>query len=359
MSLTSKKIVLFDSLGNPIVTNDGSAPVGTAGLMVSGFDGVNSRRVLVDSAGRHLTKITDGTNFMPTGDAVSRSLFQKITDGTLGPVAVKVSAPAASADPALAVTISPASAAMPVTFSVAGSRSGVSAGVKILGGSTAGTLQVMRSTVYTEPASAAQRSLSSSSASDTAAGVGARTVKITYYDGAGAGPLTETVTLNGVGAVNTVAIDIRFIEKMEVVTSGSTGTNVGTITLFGSTGGGGGTVGTIGIGSVLVAVGDGQTLWAHHYVTTGYTAQLSVLVVGIESGGSGTNGKFFIKTMKPLVANSSEILVGDVLLSIGAFERAFTFNPNIVGFAKATAFAIPGGNNTSLTCAFDWSELPS
>jgi len=254
------------------------------------------------------------------------------------------------------VTMASDQSPVPVTFNVTGAKTGVSFGIKTLGGSTANTLQVMRSTAYTEPASAAQRSMSSSSASDTSAGTGARTVRITYYDNTGAGPLTETVTLNGTTAVNTVATNIRFIEKMEVVTAGSGGVNAGTVSLFVSTAGGGGTVGTIGIGSLVPSVGDNKTLWAHHYVAAGLTAQFSVLVTGIQSGGSGTNGTFFIRYMTPLVANAAEILVGDAVLVIGAFERAFTFNPSVSGFALVTAYGIPGTNNSTMTCAFDWSE---
>lgn len=254
------------------------------------------------------------------------------------------------------VTMASDQPAIAVTFNQAGAFDGVSFGVKTLGGGTANTLQIMRATAYTEPAAAAQRSMASANAADTAAGTGARTVLITYYDGAGAGPFTTTVTLNGTTPVNTTATDIRFIEKMEVLTVGSGGANAGIITLFGGTAGGGGTVGTIGYGTVLGATGDNRTLWSHHYVAVDRTAKFSVLVGGIQSGGSGTNGQFFIRAVNPLVANSAEILVGDIILIIGAFERAFTFNPSVTGFARMTGYGIPGVNNTTMTCAFDWSE---
>jgi len=58
-------------------------------------------------------QITDGTNTMPTGDAISRALFQQITDGTNGPVAVKAASTAVVAvDKALVVGISPNTAAV-------------------------------------------------------------------------------------------------------------------------------------------------------------------------------------------------------------------------------------------------------
>jgi hypothetical protein len=143
---------------------------------------------------------------------------------------------------------------------------------------------------------------------------------------------------------------------MEVMTVGSGSVNAGTISLFGSTGGAGGTVGTIGVGNLITATGDNRTFWAHHYVAPGKTAQFSVLVCGIQSGGSGTNGEFFIRHASPLIDNSAESVVGDVVLTVGAFERAFTFNPSVTGFSRVSAYAIPGTNNSTITCAFDWSE---
>lgn len=280
-----------------------------------------------------------------------------LTDNTNGPVAVKPPSTAAvSADKPLVVTMHPNSAALTVTSNVAGAREGVSTGKISLGGSTAGSLFEMRSTTYTEPAAAAQRSFASSSANDTAAGTGARTVRLTYYDGSGDGPLTEIVTLNGVTSVATVATNIRFIEEIEVVTAGSGGFNAGTISLFVNNAGGGGTIGSIGIGNIVTGVGNNTTLWAHHYVPLGYTTHFSVLVCGIISGGSATNAQFWLRVGYPLVANSADQLVGDLVLAIGAFERTFTFTPQITGFAMVRALCVPGTNNATATCSFDWTE---
>ena len=107
-------------------------------------------------------------------------------------------------------------------------------------GTSAVTLVACRATTYTEPASAAQRSVASSSASDSAAGTGTRTIRITYYDNSMNGPYYEDITMNGTTPVNTVATNIRFIECICSMTVGSNGGNVGTITLFNSTAGGGG-----------------------------------------------------------------------------------------------------------------------
>ncbi len=132
--------------------------------------------------------------------------------------------------------------------------------------STAATTNVaVRATVYTAQASAAQRSVKSSSANDTAAGTGARSVRVTYYDNLMAGPKTEDIILNGTTAVNTVNTDIQYIERIDVLTTGSTQGNAGTISLMAAVAGGGATIGT-------VAAGDNGTFWAHHYVAAGLQA---------------------------------------------------------------------------------------
>lgn len=245
-----------------------------------------------------------------------------------------------------------------VTFATPSSFTGVSGAIVSLGGSTANTLQVMRATAYTEPASAAQRSMASASANDAAAGTGARTVRLTYFDGTGAGPFTEIVTLNGTTPVNTVATNIRFIESLVVLTVGSGGANAGIITLFGSTAGGGGTVGTIGVGNIVTAIGDLRTLWCHHYSPINTKVEFSTVVASIQSGGSGTNGRFFIRVSLPLTANSADVPVGDVLLLVGFASRSFDFHPNVTGFCRTTGYCVPGVNNATVTLAFDWQEVP-
>jgi hypothetical protein len=168
-------------------------------------------------------------------------------------------------------------------------------------GTSAVSLVPLTATTYTEPASAAQRSVSSSSASDSSAGTGTRTLKITYYNNTMDGPFTETVTMNGTTPVNTVATDIRFIEKIESATVGSNGGNVGTITLFNSTAGGGGAIGT-------VAIGDGRTYWAHHYIRPNRTMFIRKLIISTGTGGTAANISLRIST--PLTANAFENQIG-------------------------------------------------
>jgi hypothetical protein len=158
--------------------------------------------------------------------------------------------------------------------------------------------------------------------------------------------------LNGTIPVNTVATDIRFIEKIELVTVGSTGSNVGVLTLFGSTGGGGGTIGTI-------AAGDRQTFWAHHYVPVGKTMQLRTFYAGVRGGNQGAG--FFGRSINPLLANDVELQVTDELRApagASSVVRPYDSPIQIVGPARFTISVLPEGSNTlTWHASFDIVEL--
>ena len=83
------------------------------------------------------------------------------------------------------------------------------------------------SNAYTFPAAASVLKVSSSSASDTAAGTGARTVLIEGLNAAYEA-VSETVSLDGQTQVDTTNSYIR-VNKMIVLTAGSGGTSVGNI----------------------------------------------------------------------------------------------------------------------------------
>jgi len=171
-------------------------------------------------------------------------------------------------------------------------------------------------TVYTEQTSNAQRSIASSSANDTGAGTGARTVKITYYSVSGGsitGPFYETVTLNGTSYVNTVSTTIAFIEKIEVLTVGSGLTNAGILTLKAGAAGAGATVITIG-------VGDGQTFIAHHYVASGRTMYLTGISVGLKGSDAAS---YDVRIDDPSNANAFERQASDTI-RIGTTQSTIT-----------------------------------
>jgi hypothetical protein len=236
---------------------------------------------------------------------------------------------------------------------------GLASGTISLGGGSSGNLQVIRATTYNEPTANGQRSIVSSSASDAAAGVGARSVKITYLDATGAGPFTETLALNGVTPVNTASLTICFIEKMEVLTVGTTGSNVGTITLLTATGGGGTVIGTIGIGNIVAAVGDNQTLWAHHYVPVSRVSRVSSILVASIAAGVAAYATFFLKAQALPVGTNSNLIVSQLLRSLGPLNTNLTVPLKVTGPARIAAFGIPGANNETLSASFDYTDLSS
>lgn len=83
-------------------------------------------------------------------------------------------------------------------------------------------------TVYIPPPAGVQPSLVSSSANDTAAGTGVRTVDVHYLD-ALLIPKVETVIMNGVTPVPMVATNVRWIQKLHARTVGSGGSAAGNV----------------------------------------------------------------------------------------------------------------------------------
>jgi hypothetical protein len=153
---------------------------------------------------------------------------------------------------------------------------------------------------------------------------------ITYYDQTMAGPFTETVTLNGTANVNTVASNICFIESIRVVTAGSGGNNAGTLTLFISTAGGGGTL-------AQVAVNDNQTNWAQHYVAKDKTMLLNQVVFGNQGASAGN---ITILKTTPTVSNSTDFVIAPQIRAQPGVTQALDFKSplRITGPARVLLF---------------------
>lgn len=201
------------------------------------------------------------------------------------------------------------------------------------------TEKVVRRTTYTEQTTGAQRSFSSASASDDGSpvGTGARTLTVEYYTAAGAGPFTETLTLNGTGCVATVATNIAFIENFRVTTVGSTGSNVGIISMFVNAACGGGTIGTI-------AATNNQTFWAHHYVPTGKIANVTGISAGSTSTVVGCGALFVLRAKSLTVADAVEAQVSDFVRLYGqssTFSRTYLSPIKVAGPARLTLYTTP------------------
>jgi hypothetical protein len=212
------------------------------------------------------------------------------------------------------------------------------------------TITSVRNATYTEQTTNAQRSLVSANAADTSAGTGARTVQIIYYDQSLNGPFTETVTLNGTVAVNTVATNICYIEQMFVITVGSGGTNAGIISLKAATAGGGATIMTI-------VAGDGRTFMAHHYVPVGKTCYITGLSVNHNGTTVGSGGLFMIKGKTVLTANAYESQISDFHRLYGqdsATTRNWGTPVKFVGPGRVTVYLTPEtATSTTYRAAMD------
>lgn len=111
---------------------------------------------------------------------------------------------------------------------ISGARPFYGYGKKTTAGADSGVLWPNGAFVF--PSSAGvQISIVSTSANDTAAGTGIRTIEIHYLD-ANLAEQAETVTMNGLVPVLTVATNIRFIQCMHMVTFGTGLSAAGNIT---------------------------------------------------------------------------------------------------------------------------------
>lgn len=158
---------------------------------------------------------------------------------------------------------------------------------------------------YTYQTVAAQVKVSSTSANDTSAGTGARTVIVSGLDG-NYNEISETVSLNGQTEVLTTNSFLR-VFRAYVATAGSGGTAAGTI-YFGT-----GTV-TVGVPATVYAVislGENQTQMALWTVPAGYTLYV---YGGIFSAASNNVaqyvlGQFSIRTLGGVFRNVADITV--------------------------------------------------
>lgn len=203
---------------------------------------------------------------------------------------------------------------------------------------TAATTEViLRKATYTEQTTNAQRSLVSSSANDAAAGTGVRTVRITYYTASGTGPFQETITLNGTTAVNTVATNICYIDKMDAITAGSGGAAAGNITVRSVTGGG-------GVAIKQISTGDLQSFDAVHYVATGQTLYITGLSTGHNGTTVGSGARYRIRSQPIGVANAPLKQVSDFVRLYGqssTITRLYQSPIIVVGPAKVELWVLP------------------
>jgi hypothetical protein len=190
-------------------------------------------------------------------------------------------------------------------------------------GTSATSGKVIRATTYTPQGTNSQRSVNSTSANDTSSGTGALTVTVNYLDATNIVLASETVTLNGTTAVNTVSTTVALIENMVVASVGSGGGNVGTVQIWTATAGGGSVWGSI-------AASDNQTFWAHHYVPSGVTCYVVTMSAGATVVAGQTN---LNHSGNPLSANIPQLQIGLTIMHPAAatWEHEFQVPLGIPG----------------------------
>lgn len=197
---------------------------------------------------------------------------------------------------------------------------------------------------YNEQSANGQRSLKSSSANDTAAGTGARRVKVTYFaidsSGVVTGPFSEIVTMNGTTAVPLVATNVCFIERMDAVSVGSNNNAAGDITLYANNDG-------TGTAIAVLAASDNQTFLGHHYVATG--ARCKILDVQVQGGDAAASLIFVKRQALPAANQPDAVLLGPYSTSASLPVAAPTPGTMIAGPCRVRLIVIPPNNNAQTT----------
>ncbi len=192
---------------------------------------------------------------------------------------------------------------------------------------------------WVPPTVARLHNFTSSSPNDTAAGTGLRTLLVTgllstYVE------TTETITLNGVGAVATVNAYI-FISRIRGLTAGSGGTNAGTILATAQTD-----------GTVSMVIGKGQSQLAIYQVPAGYTAYMSQWWVSMQGAANArVDAELFDKPLGGIynLKSSSAMQPGGSTQSTIVFDPPRAIAEKSIIKVSATSSA----NDSEVDAGFD------
>lgn len=191
------------------------------------------------------------------------------------------------------------------------------------------------------PDAGQQMALVSTSANDTAAGIGVRTVDIHYIDSSG-DQQTELVTMNGVTPVNTVATNIRFVQEIHAITTGSNLLAVGTISIA--------TSGTPANIYTQIQPGTNQSLNTARMVPTGKTLIITSYhaSTGGAAGGKSVDIRIRATNHAGLITPRIFHFIDNFMSFNSATDRNYTqpiFVPSL-SIVKCTAYATAAGTDT-------------
>lgn len=192
-------------------------------------------------------------------------------------------------------------------------------------------------------------SVVSSSANDTAAGTGARTITIFGINGTTKKAQTEVVTLNGTTPVTTSLSYIYGLNRISLATAGSGGVNAGNITVTGST-----SLTT----QAYMPAGAGATQQALFCVQTGHTALADWLWINVNK----VSGSSPIVTIKAYYRNFTGGTIAEIFQTVidTAVENTVQLTPSqpfaIAGDGALEFRASTDTNNTIVNLRFSLVE---
>lgn len=197
--------------------------------------------------------------------------------------------------------------------------------------------------LITFPSSALQMTVSSSSANDTSAGTGARTIVVQGLD-ADYNEVSETVTMNGQTAVTMTAALIR-VNYAYVVTAGSGNSAAGNIYI------GTGTV-TSGVPATvydIIKLDYNNTTTGSYTVPAGYTAYVSqgLFSTGQASGSTQVEGRLLTRG-----TNNIRMTAAITTLNNGVANYVFEYPLAVPEKTTIEATAIGSANNNAVSSMF-------
>lgn len=197
--------------------------------------------------------------------------------------------------------------------------------------------------LITFPAAAIQMTVSSSSANDTAAGTGARTVVVQGLD-ANYNEVTEIVTMNGQTAVTMTASLLR-VNYAYVATAGSGNSAAGNIYI------GTGTV-TSGVPATvydIIKLDYNNTTTGSYTIPAGYTAYMSqgLFSTGQASGSTQVEGRLLTRG-----ANNIRMTAAITTLNNGVANYVFEYPLAVPEKTTIEATATGSANNNAVSSMF-------
>lgn len=201
-------------------------------------------------------------------------------------------------------------------------------------------------TIPTPPDVGEQMTLVSTSASDTSGGTGTRALLVDYIDADG-NPQTESITMDGVTGVNTVATDIRFVQKIYTTATGSNGVAEGDITIHKA-----GAPSTV---YSIISEGGNMSLVPHRMVPAGkqliitswHCTESKDKRVAFRLRATAEDG-----TLRPGVF----LFKDSMYLSLGALQAFVAFSLPALAIVKVSGWGSLAGAETSCSwegCLFD------